>query len=152
MLRRIAGLPRCLFVVVPDVVGNAQATLHLFDEWWQEVDESCQPKALVAQDGMEYLDVPWGCFDALFIGGSTAWKLSAASADLCREAKARGKWLHMGRVNSRRRMRDAFEMGCDSVDGSSASRFADKFLQKYLRWIVHIESQRLITEEGRSDG
>jgi hypothetical protein len=34
------------------------------------------------------------------------------------ETKRRGKWLHMGRVNSARRFAIAELMGCDSVDGT----------------------------------
>ncbi|MET7951049.1 hypothetical protein [Micromonospora sp. NPDC005324] len=33
------------------------------------------PAALVAQDGLKAPAVPWHAIDALFIGGSTAWKL-----------------------------------------------------------------------------
>jgi hypothetical protein len=74
--------------------------------------------ALVAQDGLEALPVPWEAFDVLFIGGSTAWKLSEACFSLIAEAKRRGKWVHMGRVNSLRRLRIAKSVGCDSVDGT----------------------------------
>lgn len=141
MLSRIAGLPRCLFVVVPDAVGDARATLSLFGEWAEEVAAAGQPLALVGQDGAEDLDIPWGRFDAWFIGGSTGWKLSAASADLSAEAARRGKWLHMGRVNSLRRMRIAHSFGCDSIDGSSASMFGATYIEKYCRWIDGIVSQ-----------
>ena len=43
--------------------------------------------------------------------------------------------------NSRRRMQIAHDMGCDSIDGSSASRFGDTYIRKYLRWIEHLERQ-----------
>lgn len=62
--------------------------------------------------------MPWDEFDALFIGGTTRWKLSEAAHELAAEAKRRGKWLHMGRVNSWPRMQIASAMGCDSVDGT----------------------------------
>lgn len=48
----------------------------------------------------------------------TEWKNGAAARDLAREAKARGKWLHMGRVNGGGRMRYARDIGCGSVDGT----------------------------------
>jgi hypothetical protein len=35
------------------------------------------PVAFVARDDLEHLTVPWDDFDALFIGGSTSWKLAA---------------------------------------------------------------------------
>ncbi|HXF62680.1 MAG TPA: hypothetical protein VNK95_13745, partial [Caldilineaceae bacterium] len=57
-------------------------------------------------------------YDALFIGGSTGWKLSEA-ADWCiRRAKERGVWVHAGRVNSLRRIRHFQLIGVDSVDGT----------------------------------
>lgn len=43
-------------------------------------------------------------FDVLFLGGSTAWKLGSAARRLTTEAKARGKQVHMGRVNSLKRL------------------------------------------------
>lgn len=141
MLRHITGQPRCLFVVCPDRVGDAKTTLAMFDAWRQEVRQCGQPIAFVGQDGIEDLPIPWDLFDAWFIGGSTRWKLSQASADLASEAKVRGKWLHMGRVNSNRRLTAAYYMGCNSVDGSSASMFGDKYIHRYCAWIDHLHTQ-----------
>lgn len=143
-LDRIAHQPRCLFVVTPGVVSDARATLASFFFWRIRVAMAGQPIALVGQDGAEDLDIPWGDFDAWFIGGSTAWKLSHASLDLAQAAKRRGKHVHMGRVNSRIRMEAAALMGCDSVDGSSASMFGDKYIGKYCRWLEHITHQPLL--------
>ncbi len=128
LLAKIAGLPGGLFVVVPDVVSDAPATLALWHEWKEEVARAGQPLALVAQDGLRSSDVPWDELDALFIGGSTDWKLGPGAAVLADEAKARGKYLHMGRVNGRRRLNYARLIGCDSVDGTGFSRFRDTHL------------------------
>lgn len=108
----------CLFATAPDVVGDAAATLALSVPMFEPIRRAGYRVALVAQDGLEGLPVPWDDFDALFIGGTTAWKLSEAAAGLAREAKRRGKWVHMGRVNSLRRMRYADAIGCDSADGT----------------------------------
>lgn len=108
----------CLFATAPDVVGDAVATLALSVPMFGPIRALGYRVAFVAQDGLENLPVPWDDFDALFIGGSTAWKLSEAAHELAAEAKRRGKWLHMGRVNSLRRVRIAQAMGCDSVDGT----------------------------------
>ena len=68
---------QCLFVTMPDVVGDAVATLAAFVRLrprflgW--------PLAYVAQDGSEDLSFPHGA-RAVFIGGSTEWKLSDAAA------------------------------------------------------------------------
>lgn len=59
----------------------------------------------------------------VFVGGSTAWKLStmAVWADLARE---RGTWCHVARVNSPLRIRKCALAGATSFDGSNASRYA----------------------------
>jgi hypothetical protein len=103
----------CLFAVAPDVLADAAATLHREEisrmlGWIRHLG---LPVAHVAQDGQEALPVPWDDFDALFIGGSTAWKLGPAARLLVAEAKARGQWVHMGRVNSLRRLRYASAIG-----------------------------------------
>jgi hypothetical protein len=82
-----------------------------------------QPIALVAQDGLEPLPVPWEHLQALFIGGSTQWKLGPHAASLVREAKERGKWVHVGRVNTLQRIRWCMALGVDSIDGSGFARF-----------------------------
>ena len=79
----------CLFVTAPDVVANAPETLHLFRRWGPQIRAYGATVALVAQDGLESLRVPWDDFDALFIGGSTHWKISRAAANLAAYAKAR---------------------------------------------------------------
>jgi hypothetical protein len=108
----------CLFATAPDVVGDAVTTLLLSAPMYAPIRALGYPVALVAQDGLEHLDVPWHDIDALFIGGTTDWKLGPGAADLAREARRRGKWVHMGRVNSLRRMRYAESIGCDSADGT----------------------------------
>lgn len=143
------GQPRLLWVAAPDVVGDASATLALFARWLPDLRSAGVPVAFVGQDGAESLPLPWGDLDCFFVGGSTAWKLSQASADLCTEARQRGKWVHMGRVNSLRRLRVAHDRGCDSVDGSGYSRFAavarlkgrsDMLLERHLRYLAELDA------------
>lgn len=143
-LARIAGRPRCLFAVVPDVVADARATLALFGEWRGRVAAAGHPVALVGQDGVEDMAIPWDGFQAWFVGGSTRWKLSQASMGLAVEAKRRGKWVHFGRVNSRRRMHAVASAGADSIDGSSASMFGEKVVPKFCRWLDQIDEQQVL--------
>jgi len=119
MLDRLHGVPNCVFVVAPDVWGDARATLCQFDHWRDRI--APYPIALAGQDGLEDLPVPWPQFDALFIGGSDRWRGSRAMRDLLSEAKARGKWVHLGRINIGS-VQIARYLGADSFDGSGFSR------------------------------
>jgi hypothetical protein len=123
----------CLFVTVPDVVADADATLGLWDKWAWRVARLGLRTAYVLQDGVTERMVPWHTADALFIGGTTAFKLSAEARDLAQRGKALGKWIHMGRVNTGPRLRYAQHIGCDSVDGSGFARFPDAMFPRYAR-------------------
>jgi hypothetical protein len=132
MLREISGQPRLLWVTAPDVVGDAEATLKRFKLWRQTLRYFNVPIAYVLQDGQEGFTVPWDDITAVFVGGSTFWKLSSYAAALCRESKERGKWVHMGRVNTVKRLQVARSFMCDSVDGSSFCTFRDKYIPLVL--------------------
>lgn len=137
MLETLKGTPGCLWVAAPDVVGDATETLALFDVWEPIIRRHGFPVALVAQDGLTIDATPWGRMDAIFIGGSTEWKLGTRAFDLMQEARRRGLWVHVGRVNTRRRM-DAVCGYADSIDGSQFSRFPDT----HIPWAVRkLESQ-----------
>ncbi len=135
---------RCLWVVCPDVVADARATLERFQVWRDTIRPTGLPLAFVGQDGAEDLDIPWKEFLCWFVGGSTRWKLSQASADLVDEAKRRGCWVHLGRCNSQRRLQAAYDMGCDSVDGSSYSMFGDKYIHRDLKFLVRLHRQPVL--------
>lgn len=109
------------WIVVPDVVMDARSTLDMADTWLPRLAR--YPLLVAVQNGITADDVrPWiGPRVGVFIGGDSAWKEASARGwgALCRE---RGAWLHMGRVNSRRRIAIAAEAGVDSIDGTSASR------------------------------
>jgi hypothetical protein len=136
------GGRRCLFAVAPDVLGDAAATIERSAPFVYKLRAWFGlPGALVAQDGQDNLDVPWTWFDVLFIGGSTAWKLGPAARDLTAQAKARGKWVHMGRVNSLRRLRYAAAIGCDSADGTTLTRAPDLHLPAVLGWDRAVNDQ-----------
>jgi hypothetical protein len=108
----------CVFVVAPDVVGDAVATIDNFCYWGPQIKERGWPVAFVAQDGQELFEFPPD-FDALFIGGSTDWKMSQHALGCIAEARQLGKWVHVGRVNSQKRIRHFQLAGVDSVDGTS---------------------------------
>lgn len=114
----------CRFVALPDVVGNARRTLEAFSYWFPKLKERGWPIALVAQDGLEDLPIPWGQIDAVFVGGSTEWKMSKQAADVIRTAKCLSRWVHVGRVNTPGRFEYFEELGADSIDGTGLSRYS----------------------------
>jgi hypothetical protein len=93
MLAAIDGLPGCRFVTVPDVVGDNDATLAL----WERVarlGSRAQPPAFVLQDGVTADAVPWSDCGAVFIGGTTDFKLAASPRDRSRGEAARQVVAH----------------------------------------------------------
>lgn len=125
----------CLFATAPDVVGNAAATLWRSRPWLSRIRELGYPAAFVAQDGIQWASIPWSEFDVLFIGGSTVFKLGPLARAVAADANARGKAVHMGRVNSRRRLMVAEDFGCTSADGTFLAFGNDVNLPQLLAWL-----------------
>lgn len=126
---------RCLFVAVPDVVGDGPATLAGFPDMAARIRARGWPVALVGQDGMEHLPVPWHLVDWLFVGGSTEWKLGRGAVDLIRQAQAHGKRVHVGRVNSGQRFARFASLGCDSADGTYLAYGPDTNAPRLRAWM-----------------
>lgn len=127
---------RCLFAVAPDVVGDFFATWRRSCDMLQRIRDLGFPAAIVAQDSMEFCDWwDWDDFDALFIGGSTSWKLSPAAANLARCARSIGHHIHMGRVNSEIRYQYAHHITeAHSADGTYLTYGPDLLLPNVLAW------------------
>jgi hypothetical protein len=102
-----------LWVAVPDKVADPEETNRLWRQWCGRIN---YPLAFVAQDGHLPQDIPRGAA-AVFVGGSTDWKLTQAHT-----FKGVAPWLHIGRVNTARRLEWAEEIGADSVDGTGFFR------------------------------
>lgn len=146
MLQRINGLNGCLFVTVPDVVADANATATLWETWAPIVKSYNLPRALVLQDGITEPDVPWSELDAVFVGGSTEWKLGSQAATIVTEANKRNKWTHMGRVNTQRRIRYAKSIGIKSVDGTKFARFKRAYMHEGLEAVSSCTQLNLLTD------
>ena len=126
-------------------VGDAAATLEQFRQWHMWL--SHLPLAFVLQDGSEAPGmVPWDApgLAGVFVGGSTAWKLSRAAADLVGEARRRGLHAHMGRVSTARRIRYARSIGATSFDSSRYSMWRRLLLADGLTRASQPPQQRLI--------
>jgi hypothetical protein len=119
----------CRFVAAPDVVGSATRTLECFDHWLPQLKG--WPVALVCQDGQENMAIPWGKIAAVFIGGTTAWKLGGGAAAIVRAANVIGKWCHVGRINTPGRLEYFKELGADSCDGTGLARYS------HMRMAIH---------------
>jgi len=90
----------CLFIAIPDVLYNARETLEQYGRYKEEVKEMGYKRAIVTQDGMREKDIPWEEIEAIFVGGSDKHKRGKEGGRLIRSAKERGKWVHIGRINS----------------------------------------------------
>ena len=101
------------------------------------------------QDGIPGPEaVPWDQIEAVFVGGSTEFKLGELAREIVGEATARGKWIHVGRVNSLRRIAYAKSIGANSIDGSSFSKFGDVQIPKALAAVVQGPQLRLSDVAG----
>jgi hypothetical protein len=136
----------CRFAVAPDVLGDAAATLARSLPMMPKIRAMGYKVALVAQDGLEHMidQIPWDDFDALFIGGSTEFKLSPGAARIVAEAKRHGKWVHMGRVNSRKRLMYAYAIGCDSADGTYLVYGPSVNLPKLMGWLDEVKATHTV--------
>jgi len=114
-----------LWVVCPDVVGDAEATIKLWHEWHDKIQ---YPLAFACQDGMEPQDVPTKAI-CCFIGGTTDWKLNNAHRfkDVC-------QLLHIARVSTLGRLKWAAEICADSVDGTGFFRGRGKQYVDFVEW------------------
>lgn len=121
----------CHWIVIPDVVGDAEATRERFIEYTDEHPQLLKKAAYVAQDGQNIGLVPWDDIVCLFIGGTDEWKEGVEAYALATEARKRGLWVHVGRVNKFMRAIHWFRLA-HSIDGSGISRFSkhrDRFVQ-----------------------
>lgn len=113
------------WVVVPDIVMGGAASLALSLEWLPRTLDAAPVALLAVQNGMTTDDVRGflGPRVGIFVGGDSRWKEDTIPqwAALGREV---GCWVHVGRVNTARRIRICTAEGVTSFDGSSASRFA----------------------------
>ena len=101
-----------LWIALPDSLGNAKETLRLWDQWYPQVSKTKYKLAFVAQDGILPQDIPKEAH-CIFVGGTTNWKLKNSY-----KFKGIANLLHIGRVNSTKRLQWALEIGADSCDGT----------------------------------
>lgn len=104
-----------LWLVTPDVPFDGDETLRWWDVWEPRLRKYGVSLAMAVQDGMEIEEVlsRLRSTDYIFVGGTTEWKWSTAES-WCKS------WpnVHVGRVNSPKRLYDLHKWGAKSCDGS----------------------------------
>lgn len=106
------------WVVVPDVVGDADKT---FEEWWEWYgvikNHYGFNVALAVQDGMTPESVKSNCLpaapDVIFVGGTTQFKWRTVRAWCAAFPR-----VHVGRVNTYHRLWTVHTAGAESSDGT----------------------------------
>ena len=120
------------WVVVPDVVADADATFRQWDQWAPRLEETGLTLAMAVQDGMTPESVKRNAEPGvIFVGGSTQWKRNTMWK-WCRSFPR----VHIGRVNTEKRLWNAHRCGAESVDGTGFFRGCVaqlKGLHRYLR-------------------
>lgn len=122
-----------LWIVVPDAVGDMDATIKLWNKWEPLLRPLKWPLAMAMQDGMTPLDFRG---DIAFIGGSTRWKWRNLRmwADVPR--------FHVGRVNTERHLWQAHESGAESCDGTGWFRDVHQELPGLIRYLDESDNGR----------
>ena len=103
-----------LWAAVPDVVCDREATIAKWPKWSQKIREILPhtPLAFVVQDGMTPADVPADA-EVIFVGGGDDFKWQTL-----RTWTANFPRVHVGRVNSERKLWQCDDAGAESCDGT----------------------------------
>lgn len=128
------------WVVVPDIVAGGMRSLALSLAWLPRILDAAPYALLAVQDGMQPPDVaPYlGSRVGIFVGGSTTWKLTTLP-HWCGLGAQMSCRVHIGRVNSLRRLRACQLAGATSFDGTSVTRYA-----KNLPRLDHLRRQGML--------
>lgn len=130
-----------MFVTVPDVPGDHDATADEWERWHPQLRERMplMPLAFVAQDGCQAIpdEADW-----VFVGGSTAWKWGSENIE--RWASC-GKPCHVGRVNGSRGLWRCHAAGVRSCDGTGWFRGDESQLQELRDYLAESSAGLLRT-------
>lgn len=110
------------FVVLPDVLNDAEATIEKHRQWAQEVyDRNLRP-AFVMQPGLpvsQQVALADGLgADLVFVGGECRWQ-RAHGGQIVEEAHERGLRAHIGNPGGKDGLLWAYKVGFDSADTTS---------------------------------
>lgn len=140
LINKQDSIHHCLFAVVPDVVTDHESTLKLYKKYNEPIKELGYKLAFVLQDGLKIKEIP-GSADWLFVGGTTEFKLSKTITDII---KNKDRPVHVGRVNSNKRILHFYLAGADSVDGTTIIYQPDKRFQELDLFMKNMKKQRYL--------
>jgi hypothetical protein len=135
LTRNVGYPPR--WVAVPDVVADAEGTLRDWKEWAPRLSrEWGWPLAMCVQNGMTPAQVlkvrPLP--DVIFVGGTTHFKLKTLRS-WCKAFPR----VHVGRVNSEKRLWQCHRAGAESTDGTGWLRMGPSTEERILGLIRYLE-------------
>jgi hypothetical protein len=110
------------WVLLPDAVADWPRTRELASIYLPILRQRGYLVALALQDGCCFEEVLEISPDWVFVAGSTQWK-EANILPICEFFKPRGIRVHVGRVNTKRRLVLCQSSGVDSVDGTTLNKF-----------------------------
>jgi len=133
---------RPLWAIIPDTVGNAEATFAKWDKYYGYVRDAEIPAALAVQNGMTVEQVkslkPGP--SVICVGGTTEWKWS--TIEMWAKAFPR---VHLLRCNSPTKLKYLEDLGVESCDGTGWNR-GDKDQTLGLEtWAREKSTQKLYT-------
>ncbi len=141
---------RCRWIAIPDYPMCAYSTIGLFRHWKHVIRRK---RAFVLQNDIYRYKtlIPWNEIVCVFVGGDDRFKESREAVEIAIEARERGKWVHVGRVNTVRRL-DFWEPYAHTIDGSGIARF-DHMITPVISYLQQIEntSQRGLKEYGENE-
>jgi hypothetical protein len=129
------------FIVLPDLVGQGETSLHFSLDHLTETKHTGAPCYLAVQDGITPARVSHmlGLFPdvhGLFVGGTLEWKVQTAAA-WCALGRRTGRPVHIGRVGTLARIAWAEAIGATSIDSSLPLWRRDR-LNAFIRAVAPI--------------
>lgn len=150
MLDRVVDMGgKALWMLVPDVVGDAEATMREWDKWAHRLSRYGWPLAFAVQDGMEFDSVPKEA-EVVFVGGTTEWKRRTMH-EWCDSFDR----VHVGRINTNKWLWECHNAGAESCDGTGWFRGDQRQLGGLIDYLERSSSglgdhrgRKLFEQEG----
>jgi len=130
------------WVIAPDIVAGGLKSLQMSIAWRKNWNRC--PVLIAVQDGMtaDHVRPFLGKNTGIAVGGSTDFKIKTLPI-WAKLAARSGCYLHVLRVNTRRRLVACSLAGAHSVDGTSATIYSVN-APKLRRWVDNLENQKTL--------